>query len=177
MWTLFIAVTSITFLYFFLALTRLTWRIFHVHVCVICASVATTWLALLVLYLSGYPIDPTVLAILMGGSVVGSMYKLQDLFLKKGWQKFWIIRWSLIVLGFTFVWSVLNERWLMAAVTAGVGIVIWLAVWPLVIGKRQMITIEKVAETAAAKPIVNSQGVGWEKAKAEFEEKMKHCCD
>lgn len=126
--TLFIAVASITFLYFFLALTRLPWRLFHVHVCVICVSVATTWVVLLILYLLGYPIDPTVLAILMGGSVVGLMYKLQDVFLKKGWQKFWIIRWLSIILGTIFIWSVLNERWLMAVLAVGVGIVVWLMI-------------------------------------------------
>lgn len=128
MWTLFIAIASVTFLYFFLALTRLTWRVFHVHVCVICVSVTITWVVLLALYLLGYPIDPTVLAILMGGSVVGSMYKLQELFLKKGWQRFWIIHWLLIVLGTIFIWSVLNERWLAVVLTVGVGIVVWLMI-------------------------------------------------
>lgn len=169
--TLIIAVISITFLYFFLALTRLPWRLFKVHICVICASVALTWLVLLVFYLLGYAVDPIVLAILMGGSVVGIMYRLQDMFLKKGWQRFWIFRWSIIIFGLIFVWSILRELWFLVFATAAIGIVWTLVILPSI--KKLKITVE----TEKVSGISESKKSEWERARAEFEEKMKKCCD
>ena len=45
-------------------------KIFPFPMCAICAGVAGTWVLLLGAYALGYPVDLTIPAILMGGSVV-----------------------------------------------------------------------------------------------------------
>ena len=46
--------------------------------CVICASIATTWVALLVLHYLGYFSDLIIVGILMGQSIVGVFYLLEN---------------------------------------------------------------------------------------------------
>ena len=43
-------------------------------ICPICAGVALTWIWLILAYFTGYNFDPMVIAMLMGGSVVGLAY-------------------------------------------------------------------------------------------------------
>ena len=45
--------------------------------CAICTTVVSTWVGLLILKLLGFNIPQTIVAILMGGSVVGFMYFLE----------------------------------------------------------------------------------------------------
>ena len=52
--------------------------VFSVNVCALCASVSTTWIVLLVLLYTGSVIDPLLIGILMGGSIVGVMYFLEE---------------------------------------------------------------------------------------------------
>lgn len=46
--------------------------------CVICAAVSGTWIPLLVLYHTGYYHDETVIALLIGQSIVGVFYYLKS---------------------------------------------------------------------------------------------------
>ncbi len=48
------------------------------RVCALCAAVSGTWLILLVLFYAGAAVDPVLLGILMGGSVVGGLYWFQQ---------------------------------------------------------------------------------------------------
>ena len=51
-------------------------RLLHFRICVFCASVAATWFSLLLIHwFTSFPVDITILAILMGCSVVGIMYR------------------------------------------------------------------------------------------------------
>jgi hypothetical protein len=52
--------------------------VFSINVCALCASVSTTWIVLLVLLYTGSAIDPLLIGILMGGSIVGVMYLLEE---------------------------------------------------------------------------------------------------
>ena len=52
--------------------------LFSVKVCALCAAVATTWIILVVLFYLGTNINLTLVGILMGGSVVGVMYLLEQ---------------------------------------------------------------------------------------------------
>lgn len=54
--------------------------VFSVKVCALCGAVSLVWITLLVLFLSGYSVDPIILSLLIGGSVVGSMYALEQKF-------------------------------------------------------------------------------------------------
>lgn len=58
----------------FLALRSLS----SLRVCALCAAIATSWIILVVLFYLGTPVDPTLVGILMGGSVVGIMYLLEQ---------------------------------------------------------------------------------------------------
>ena len=63
-----------------LAITGFAWlagKILPFPVCPICVGVAGTWLWMLAAQLAGFPLDPSMLAILLGGSVVGSAYQLE----------------------------------------------------------------------------------------------------
>jgi len=53
-------------------------RGFGLKVCAMCAAVFTTWLGLLVLLVLGKDVDPLMIGVLMGGSVVGVMYLLRE---------------------------------------------------------------------------------------------------
>ena len=52
-------------------------RILPFRICPICAGVSGTWIGLIIARFSGYPIDITIPALLMGGSVVGIAYQLE----------------------------------------------------------------------------------------------------
>ncbi|PIQ92191.1 MAG: hypothetical protein COV70_01205 [Parcubacteria group bacterium CG11_big_fil_rev_8_21_14_0_20_39_22] len=52
---------------------------FSLKLCALCGAVSTVWIALLTfLYLEKLTIDPVLIGILMGGSVVGLMYLLEQ---------------------------------------------------------------------------------------------------
>lgn len=168
--TLFLAIVSITVLYFFLALTRLTWRLFKVHVCVICAAICLTWLWLLAMYLRGANVDPIVLAILMGATLVAVTNRLQEIFLSKGWRKYWVIRWFLIILGLVFLWALLNERWWLVIGSAAVTIVGGLLFYPSIKTSAPTIEVVDMSKETEEKRTI-------QQAKEDFEKKMKECCD
>lgn len=85
-------------------------------VCPICAGVSLTWLWLLAgLFLVGwfgFPSDPLIIAILMGGSVVGLAYAFDKKNLtgdKKKYELFWNL--IFIPTGFAAVYYLLNFKW------------------------------------------------------------------
>lgn len=51
-------------------------KLLRIRFCALCASVASTWLWMLVLWLLQYPIDIPLLALLLGESITGIMYRL-----------------------------------------------------------------------------------------------------
>lgn len=52
-------------------------------VCAICTAVSTTWIATIIIAFLGYKIDKVLLAILMGMSITGAMYLLDERFKTK----------------------------------------------------------------------------------------------
>ncbi|MDP2648345.1 MAG: hypothetical protein Q8P19_00380 [bacterium] len=53
-------------------------RTLGLKVCAACAAAATAWLGLLALLFLGKDVDPLMIGILMGGSIVGVMYLLRE---------------------------------------------------------------------------------------------------
>ncbi|MEK6952113.1 MAG: hypothetical protein AABX29_03790 [Nanoarchaeota archaeon] len=78
--------------------------------CSICASVSSTWIILLILKILNYNIDPLVVGILMGGSVVGIMYKFED-YAKKHNKKLLLFRIVILIIGFLIVYSLIKYLW------------------------------------------------------------------
>jgi hypothetical protein len=53
-------------------------HVFSVHVCALCAAVTITWLMFLVAHFLGFAVDLLLIGFLMGGSMVGGMYALEE---------------------------------------------------------------------------------------------------
>lgn len=65
---------------FILIITFVVWfidRVLHWRICPICAGVSLTWLGMLGVRELGYYVDQSILAMLIGGSVVGIAYQLE----------------------------------------------------------------------------------------------------
>lgn len=70
---------SIVLLYLIVVLVKdKLYKLTKIKLCAICAAVSLTWLLLIILKLSGYNLDILLIGILMGQSVTGIMYSLQE---------------------------------------------------------------------------------------------------
>ena len=137
-----------------LVITTSAWvvrKIIKWNLCPICAGVAGTWAWLLAAHFWGYRIDLVVPAILMGGTVVGVMSKLEKLIEPK-----FILVWKtvFVISGFLVANSLITGRWLMAVTVIIFAVIVTLA------GKMQKIELAK-SETEQVKELKN---------------KMKNCC-
>jgi len=83
--------------------------------CPICFGVAGTWLWMLGARFAGYPVDTTMLAVLLGASVVGIAGQLEAR-LAHGCSP---LLWKTLTLpvGFVAAYGLVAERWNMAAIS------------------------------------------------------------
>lgn len=106
-----------------LGLTVLVWlvnRILPFAVCPICAGVSGTWLWLMVAYFWGYPVVLTIPALLLGGTVVGAMSKLER-FVEPKFVLVW--KTAFVISGFWAANGLITGNWLIFAM----GIILTLA--------------------------------------------------
>lgn len=161
--TIIYALGSITFLYFLFALFNQKIRaIIGRKVCAICVAVSLTWLGLLVLWFLEFLVDPMVIGILMGGSVVGVMYQAENFFKKRGLEYFWLVRIIILVFGVAFVYLLLAKLWQNLFVLAFASLPLILIVWMVVFGegKREGMKINQNTK----------------KARLKLKELMEDCC-
>ena len=95
-------------------------------ICSICLAVSITWLALLPLFFLG-ELDSMPIAILMGMSLTGIMYKLEAVFVNNKLKNFWFARITLVVGGFYLIWALIEENWnlfILLAITLPISILI-----------------------------------------------------
>lgn len=129
-------------------------RVSFFKMCPICAGVAGTWLWMLAAKFLGYGVDTVILAMLMGGSVVGIAYQVEKHFPEttSGDKRF---LWKLLFIpsGFVCVYSLLAEWW-----SVFLAVLIFLAAtsFSLLWGKTSNKPTNQAVE--------------------ELEKKMKHCC-
>lgn len=128
----------ILFVLFLIIRSFIGWRF-----CVLCASVATTWLVLLIAYWLGSWDNFVLLAILMGGSVVGIYYLLE----RKLPESLHLFRLPFYLTAAFLVFIALGETWDGAVATLLV--VLWLLLG-LVYWFRQSPNMKKVAEKIIA---------------------------
>ena len=70
---------SIVIIYLLLVLIKdFAYKKTKIKICAICGAVSLTWVVMLILALLGYNIDKLLLGILMGESIVGIMYSLEN---------------------------------------------------------------------------------------------------
>jgi uncharacterized membrane protein YadS len=108
---IFIPLIAIPVLYFLISLLKPhLQKALPFNICAICLAVSLTWLVLLPLFLLG-KVEPLPLAILMGMSLTGIMYKLEGTFKKNKLKNFWFARIALVVGGFYLISSLLEQNW------------------------------------------------------------------
>lgn len=134
-------------------LAALAWRagtLVNRTICPVCVGVCGTWILLLMLREFGVVIDPVILGVLMGGSVVGIAYKSEK-HLVAGRPP---ILWKLLFIPFGFLTAIgVIER---SVVGAGAGIVVLLFVSYLYLNVPK--------------------GASHKNASGAIEEKLKNCC-
>lgn len=163
--TIFLAVLSITVLYFLFAFGGETIKqLIGRKVCAICAAVSLTWFVLLILKLLGFTIDILVIAVLMGQSIVGLMYKIEEYFKKKALPKFWLIRILIITGGTLFVYWLLKEKY-------------FLLIPLLVAGAFLLIFVSSMISKKSSREINEVENPDdYKKAVSKLEEMMENCC-
>ena len=118
--------------------------------CPICVGVSITWLWMLVRYHTGMAIDPAVLALLMGGTVVGLAYRAESRLNPARNRLLWKV--LFIPLGFFGMFSLIKAEWLIAG------------------GSALALALIFFAFATRAKEHPPEQRV------EEIEEKLKQCC-
>ena len=100
-------ILSIIVLYFLFALMKdFIYKLIKIKVCAICGAVSITWITLLILKFIGYEIESLILGILMGQSIVGVMYYLEDKIKNKLTLSF--VRLSTILIGTIGIYYLLS---------------------------------------------------------------------
>ncbi|MBI2453940.1 hypothetical protein HYV58_02045 [Candidatus Peregrinibacteria bacterium] len=123
------------------------------NLCTVCAGVAGTWITLSLARIAGYGLNPLIIGIMMGGSVVGVMYQAEKRAQGRTISPFYKL--LFIVAGFAAAYAYLEYLW--------TPFLIALAAW---LGMAYVFFRPSSAETSEK-----------EKARAkELEEKMKKCC-
>lgn len=103
-----------------------------VRICAICGAVSLTWLGLLIGLFLGWHDNVLWLAVMMGGSVVGFVYKLEKYFKRKKLSNFWLIRILIIVLGFLSVYLLLIQNWSLFGLVLVLGVILMFLSLPFV---------------------------------------------
>ena len=103
---LYVLLSIILFYFLFALLKDFIYRVIKIKICAICGAVSLTWIILLILKFIGYEIESLLLGILLGQSVVGIMYYLEDKIKNKLTLSF--VRLSTILIGTLVVYSLLN---------------------------------------------------------------------
>lgn len=94
-------------------------RITKWNICPICAGVSGTWLWMFASFYSRSIVDPFIIAILMGGSVVGIMYMLDNR-IPEGKNKL-VFKTLFFLAGFSVVYFAINLELLKMAASIIVG--------------------------------------------------------
>jgi len=101
------------------ALTGAAWaarKLLRVQLCPICVGVASTWLWMLIGRALGYAVDATILAMLLGGSVVGIAYLIEKRLPQGRSPSLW--KALFIPVGFVAAYGLAMSLWVLCAVTA-----------------------------------------------------------
>lgn len=119
---IYIVLISIVILYFTFAfgITPLLKKLFKVNMCPICGACMTTWIVLLLLKTFDVTkIENEVLAMLMGGTVIGMMFQLEKAFKGSKIKKFWIVRILMVTFGYLLVYAIVTEKIFLMGISLG----------------------------------------------------------
>lgn len=139
----------------------------RIKICLICALVSVTWISLLIARGLGYPADLTLIAMLMGGSVVGITYTLS-----KRLSETQVMPWKLtaIPLGFLIAYTALYEQWLVAGIAAAAALTLGFFFF-----RKSSSALAYPVRKRGLSQLSPTKAAGTTKAD-ELEKKMKECC-
>ncbi len=99
-------------------------------ICALCGAVSIAWLTLLVLFYANYEINPVLIGILMGGSVVGLMHLLEQ----KLPEKYQLFKLPFFITFVFLVYFVLEKSVFIGAIV--VVVLTWFVAVVIHIGRR-----------------------------------------
>lgn len=107
--------------------------------CAVCVAISVTWLALLAARLMGYTVNPVLIGVLVGESIVG-LYQMMEKRVPAGWQ---IFRWPYIITATVVAYLILGVRsgGRLAVVLLGL---MWIG-WGAILVMRHNPFIKKIA--------------------------------
>ncbi len=146
---IFISVLSIITIYIIAALANL-------KICAICTAVSLTWLGVFIMYILNIHNEVVWLGIMMGGSVIGLMYKVDEYMKKNNYKRIWLIRLFIVVFGFLFVYFLIEKSRQTF---------FWLIPLALVSFTVVFLFLQKKSTTGDAE------------LSAELQDKLDNCCD
>lgn len=123
--------------------------------CAICVSVSLTWLFLLIFFWGQVLDNPTPVAVLMGMSVTGLMFKIVAVYEKRHLHHLWAARLIIILGGFTTVVFLLGQN-LGATLLSGITTLLLLAIVSFLLqGTTHAQAVESSGHTGISKKIDN----------------------
>lgn len=130
------------------------------NICALCAAVSLMWMILLVLLWFGVIHETTSVAVLMGMSATGLMYKLGAYYEKRRLRHLWAVRLIVILGGYTIITMLLSQNW-PGVLLVGIGVLLLLVV------------ISFLAQGTTHQDAVQEAGDGVKKS---LLKKLDNCC-
>lgn len=194
--TIYLTVISVPILYFFFAFTKSFWVkvFFNINVCAFCLAVGTTWLWMLIARAFGLlEIDSIALAILLGNTIVGMMWKFEDYYKNHDFKRWYIIRLFYFVGAQLLVYYVVttNSDFLYPAIAGILAMGVsgflffkfsqspksfWNDITRKNIAKEGLQTEMKVVEKGSEENKNNEEKVDNKDAKSKLDEMFENCC-
>lgn len=116
----------------------------HLKFCAVCITISLTWLFLLIAKLLGYAINPILIGVLMGESIVGLYYLIE----KKAPSTWQVFRWPYIITMTVVVYLIVGVRsgaWLAILLL----ISLWI-VWGTIFALKKSPPAKKIMERLVA---------------------------
>lgn len=124
------------------------------RLCAICVANGLSWLILLILWFLGFDVSIELIAIMLGMSISGIMYKLEPVYKTKNIRNFWFVRIVLIVGGLYSVFAFLRVRFdIFVPVFIFSAILIFLATF-LFQGVRHKDVVEEQKQAGRASSLI-----------------------
>ncbi len=130
------------------------------NICSACVAVSLTWILLLILLWRGVIHDPLPIAILMGMSVTGLMFKAAEYYQKYGLRHLWAARLVILVGGFATVLLLLQGNGRGVFVSAAGSLI-------------ALVIVSFLMQHTTHKQAVESSGQGTKKS---LLKKLDNCC-
>jgi len=140
--------TILTTMLSILVIAGLAWiakKMLRVPICPICLGVGGTWLWMIVGRSLGYAVDTALLSILLGGSVVGIAYQIEQRLPPGRSPLLW--KMLFIPVGFVAAYALARAEWILfAVVSIGLALLTVLFVMPSSSAKQESKTVEELKE-------------------------------